>query len=306
MGDNPDRSTIMNRICWWLVDIVSRALEADERDAVRGDLAESDDSPGHALVSVLGLVVRRQAALWKHWRPWLIMTLLIAPLGMLLSVASRLAADQNATYIWLYANNWDWALLRYAEFWYELRDSAVFVVMRCLPLVCWSWTGGFVLGSVSRRLIPANAVLFCVTLLLGELFAPSYLAFWRGYVEHSLALPPIPDAGNPISALSFYKEILPLIVQAILVAIPFLWGMRRGVDLGRFQPFLRTAIWTAAIVALIVLIIQEPGVGFFLAAYRHPEIWQSWQVRVSQLVVYWPAAYLISYAVARRWRRIHA
>ena len=51
---------------------------------------------------------------------------------------------------------------------------------------------------------------------------------------------------------------------------------------------------------------DEPGVGFFLAAYRHPEIWQSWQVRVSQFVVYWPAAYLISYGAARRWHRIHA
>jgi hypothetical protein len=296
----------MKRIGWGLVELVSQALEADERDAVRGDFAESGETAGHALHGVLGLVVRRQAALWKHWRPWLILTLLIAPLGMLLSVASRLAADQNATYIWLYANNWGWALLRYAEFWYELRDSAVFVVMRCLPLVCWSWTGGFVLGSVSRRLMPANAILFCVTLLLGELFATSYLAFWRGYVEHRLALVPRPESSDPISALSFYQEILPLIVQATLVAMPFLWGMRRGVDLGRFQPFLRTAIWTAAIVALTVLAIQEPGVGFLLAAYRHPEIWQSWQVRVSQLVVYWPAAYLISYAVARRWHRIHA
>jgi hypothetical protein len=31
----------MMRMCWWLVDIVSRTLEPDERDAVRGDLTES-------------------------------------------------------------------------------------------------------------------------------------------------------------------------------------------------------------------------------------------------------------------------
>jgi hypothetical protein len=27
----------MNRICWWLADIVSRILEPEERDAVYGD-----------------------------------------------------------------------------------------------------------------------------------------------------------------------------------------------------------------------------------------------------------------------------
>ena len=30
----------MNRICWWLVDRLSRRLEPGERDAVLGDIAE--------------------------------------------------------------------------------------------------------------------------------------------------------------------------------------------------------------------------------------------------------------------------
>jgi hypothetical protein len=49
----------MIRSCWWLVDIVSRLLEADERDAVRGDLAESNASAPQALRDVLGVLVRR-------------------------------------------------------------------------------------------------------------------------------------------------------------------------------------------------------------------------------------------------------
>ncbi|HLM99744.1 MAG TPA: hypothetical protein VK335_10705 [Bryobacteraceae bacterium] len=288
----------MNRICWWLVDVASRALAPHERDAVRGDFAESGESAGFALRGVLGLVVRRQAALWKDWRPWAVLTALIIPLAMLLSVMSRITATQSATYTWLYANNWDWALLRYREFWYELRDSIVFLFIRCLPLVCWSWTAGLVLGGVSRRLVPTNGALFCLALLLGELFAaPSYLASWLRYVRP-------PDQNDPVSALGFYKLVFPLLVLAILVVIPSLWGMRRGRDVGRLRPLLRTAIWIAAIVALSVLVIQEPGVGFFLAAYRHPEIWQSWQIRVVQFVVYWPAAYLISNAIGRRWHRI--
>ena len=34
----------MSRICWWLVDVVSRALTADERDVVLGDFAESGET----------------------------------------------------------------------------------------------------------------------------------------------------------------------------------------------------------------------------------------------------------------------
>src|ERR1700694_3902233 len=71
----------MTRTCWLLVDIFSQTLEPDERDAIRGDLAESSETSGRALRDVLGLVVRRQAALWTHWRPWLVLVALIVPLG---------------------------------------------------------------------------------------------------------------------------------------------------------------------------------------------------------------------------------
>jgi len=86
MGDKVKRGSAMT--AWWVVDIVSRLLEPDEREAVRGDLTESGARGGQALRDVLGLVVRRQAALWSDWRPW---------------------------------------------------------------LTGWSWTSGFVLGSLSRR-----------------------------------------------------------------------------------------------------------------------------------------------------------
>ena len=282
-----------------MVEIASRALEPDERDAVRGDFAESGEMAGGALWGVLGLVARRQAAMWKAWRPWVVLAALIIPLAMLLSVMSRITATQSATYTWLYANNWDWALLRYREFWYELRDSIVFLFMRFLPLVCWSWTAGLILGAVSRRLAPTNAIVFCVALLSGELFgAPIYLASWLRHIHP-------PDQNDPISGLPFYKAVFPLIIVEVLVAIPSLWGMRRGVDLGRLRPIPNAATWTSAIVTLGVLVIQEPGAGFLLAAYRHPEFWHSWQMRILHMVVYWPVVYLMNDTVARGWRRIH-
>ena len=45
----------MTRICWWLVDKFSRLLEPAERDAVHGDVAESGETGGGALVEVRGL-----------------------------------------------------------------------------------------------------------------------------------------------------------------------------------------------------------------------------------------------------------
>ena len=49
----------MTRICWWLVEMVSRALDPNEREAVRGDLVELGQPAGQALVEVAGLVSRR-------------------------------------------------------------------------------------------------------------------------------------------------------------------------------------------------------------------------------------------------------
>lgn len=284
----------MTSVCWWLVDRVSQMLDPDERDAVRGDLAESGESGGQALRGVLGLVVRRQAALWKDWQPWVVLVVLIVPLGMALSIASLLVADQSSTYLWLYLNNWDWALLRHAEFWYELRASVATVLMGCLPLVCWSWTAGFVLGSRSRRVVPVYGILFCLALLAGVLLgAPRYVAYWFENIHP-------PAQNDPISALAFYRKVLPLMVQALLVAVPSIWGMLRGASVGRFPQLVRTATGTAAFAALCLLVIQTPGFVFLLKAFWLQQIWQSWPGRLLQLTVYWPVVYVAACAVWQR------
>ena len=307
MGDEPRGGAVMKRASWRLVNFVSRALDSAERDAVLGDLAERGESSARALADVHGLVVRRQAALWMDWRPWMILVGLILPLAMLLSIAARMTGNASATYAWLYANNWDWALLKYAEFWYELRDSVWFLLQQFAPLACFSWTAGFVLGWASRRLIPVNGVLFSIALLAAGAFAaPRYITFWWEYVQRSLNLPPHPYQDDPVSAIGFYRLVFPVILLALAAGVPSLWGMRRAADLRTVRPLARAAVCIAAIVTLAALVIREPGVGFFLAAYRHPEIWRSWQLHALQFVVYWPPAYLIANAVGRRWRRIHA
>lgn len=103
MGSEPSAGPTMTRVSWWVVDVVSRMLESDERDAVRGDFAESGESGGRALRDLLGLVIRRQAALWTDWRPWLALVGLVVPLGVLLSVVSGWWSYGSAISLWLYS-----------------------------------------------------------------------------------------------------------------------------------------------------------------------------------------------------------
>jgi len=284
----------MTRICWRMVDIVSRALEPAERDAVRGDLAESGEPAGEALRDLLGLVVRRQAALWKDWRPWVALVSLIIPLGMMLSIVSKFTANQSATYVWLYANNWDWALLKDAGFWREFANSVTFVLANCITLVCWAWTAGFVLGSMSRKIVPVYGLLFCLMLVFGALLvAPRYFAYLVQYIDRPVS----PDEGDPVFALAFYRVMFPLMVQAVLVAVPSLLGMCQGAGVRRIRRPFHTLLWVAATCALVLLLIEEPGFGIFLRAQWLQRIRQG---RVLQPIVYWPVVYLVGNAIRRR------
>ena len=160
----------MTRICWWLVDVVSRLLENDEREAVRGDFAEVGETGGRALRDLVGLVVRRQTALWADWRPWLALVGLVAPLGLLLSVVARQWAERSATYAWLYVNNWTWAYLGSPGARQDLARYSTGFFVDYFTLCCWSWTSGFVLGSLSRRNTWVNGSVLCLV-LFGELVA---------------------------------------------------------------------------------------------------------------------------------------
>jgi hypothetical protein len=215
MGSQPSRGPVMTRINWWLVDTLSRLLEPGERDAVRGDLAESGETAGQALRDVFGLVARRQAVLWKDWRLWL--ALLVVPFGLPLGLISARTADHSVIYIWLYANNWDWAFLANSGFRHDLVHFGAGILMSYVTLLCWSWTSGFLLGSLSRGAIQVNGALFCIVLLSAE---PAGAPHARNF-----------GLNAAVFAVTFYRMIFPLIVQAALVLLPSLWGMRQGLRL---------------------------------------------------------------------------
>ena len=134
-------------LAWWLVDRILHLLDAEEREAVRGDLAESCDSAAQALRSVLRLVMHRQSVLWQHPRPWLVLFLFVMPLGVLLSLTSRSHAGLSAIYLWLIVNNANLSLLRSAGFWYTLLQVLPTLLLPSLSLGCVAWMAGVLLAG---------------------------------------------------------------------------------------------------------------------------------------------------------------
>ena len=292
----------MTQISWWLTDTFSQLLEPGERDAVFGDFAESGETAGQALCDVLGLVARRQALLWMRWHPWLIFAGVILPLAMLLSVVSRSTSHVSAVYLWMYANNWGWELTKYPGFWRVMGESAASVALWYLTLACCAWTCGFVLGSVSRGMGRIDGIVLCLTLLFGEIFgAPRYFSLVEDRLHRGV--PALPDGNAVVFAVTFYRLMLPLIVQAALVAIPALSGMRQASSAAKLGPRLRVILWTASIVTVTTMFIGVREFRVFLGpgVLARTWIWLGQLTHILWFVVYWPIAYLAANAIARRW-----
>jgi hypothetical protein len=236
----------MTRIYWWLADRLSGMLEPNERDAVRGDFAESGETGGRAFREVLGLVAWRQAGMWQSWPPWLILVGLVAPVGLLLGLGSNRAAHGSSIPIWMYLNNWTMVYLETPAAQSDLLNSGTNVLRQYLVLACWSWAGGFLLGSLSRRTIPIQGALFCLAVLFVGLGEPRWSP---GYGDSTAA----------VFSLAFYRVVFPLIVQAALVLVPSVWGMRQGVRLAAFPLPLRGALLMSVIVTVAALILMNFG-----------------------------------------------
>lgn len=290
---------------WWLIDAVSRMLEPDEREVVLGDVAETRATSTRALRDVLGLVIRRQAILWAGWRPWLTLLGLILPLGMLLSIVSRSTSDIGAIYVWLYANNWDGALMTNPGFWRLFAETIAHLSLWFLTLVCFSWSTGFVLGAVSRSMLQINRVLLFLMLMFGELVgAPRYFAYCQEYLHRTLGVPALRDYNAAVFDLTFYRVMFPLIVQGCVVALPALWGMRQGTRVTNLRLSFRAVLWFAAVATLAAMLLQERRLWLFVNrdianAYFHPGPGMGWVLRLLQLVVFWPVLYLASNVIGR-------
>ena len=201
----------MSGFFWWLAGRVSLLLETDERRAVLGDLAESGESGWQALAGMLGLVARRQAALWCDWRPWA--ALIVMPLGFQVSRLSARWAHTSAIYLWMYADNWRIADVGNSGFWCLMAHESGQFLWPCFLIMVCGLAIGAGIGICARRNTVAVGTLVCVVLALANV----------------AGIPRGPYGVNhAVFHLTFYRTIYPLIVHTAFFLLPAVWAMRWG------------------------------------------------------------------------------
>jgi len=158
-----------------LVEVAAQFLAPREREAVLGDLAEAGESVWRGLLGVLGLVIRREAILWKNWRPWL------AAFGL---------ATPASFWLMGFSLNVSWSFQSWTA-----GGRALPALGYAGLLIAWSATGGFVVAWLSRRtlwmsiLATCSPCLFCLArfrqsslprICLLLFLVPAIWGAWRG------------------------------------------------------------------------------------------------------------------------------
>ena len=212
----------MTRVDWSLVEAVAQLLERDEREAVLGDLLEAGVGAWRGLIDVGGLVVREQVGLWKSWRPW------VAAFGLALP-GSLLLMGTSISVSWKFQR-----LMGSSEM---MGAGLLMLFCNALLLVGWAWTGGFVVGSVSRQTVWVS---------VAACWSPCLFCLMR-FRESSLSR-----------------------LCLLLFLVPAVWGVRWGLRRTRMR--LGSAMFLA--VALTLLMIPWHGRGTWI--FNWALIWPTW------------------------------
>ncbi|NYF79237.1 hypothetical protein [Granulicella arctica] len=215
----------MTNIGWSLVDVASLLLESEEREAVRGDLEEINEGAWSGLLDVLGLIVRREAALWKSWQPWLAAFGLAFPSSFLLMGLSLSVSRTSQHWINPQADG-------------LAMGSAWLLICHVLLLIGWSWSGGFVVGSLSRRTLWVSIAATC---------SPCLFCLTRFGVQ---SLPP---------------------VCLFLFLAPAIWGVRQGLRRTRIQ-----LSWAVILAALVTVLMVFTWSNVGLWALNWALLWPAW------------------------------
>jgi hypothetical protein len=157
-----------------LAHAMSCSLDPAEREAVFGDFAELDKSDRQILIGTSGLVLRRQLGFWKQWNPWFVLGAIVLPVCPVLATLSDNLGQS------LFPNLVMWLHHRMP---YEtgVSLSALLTAFCCqaAALVTWSWTSAFALGTLSRKTIWVNGILFLILCVVcgiyGSLFSFGFL-----------------------------------------------------------------------------------------------------------------------------------
>jgi hypothetical protein len=193
VGGEPNPERIMTGVGWSLVEVAAQLLKCNEREVVLGDLVEAGGGVWQGLLDVLGLVIRRQAILWKNWRPWLAAFGLALPSSFLL-VGFSLSVSQA------YQRFIDPPIFKMTGL--TLGPGFWLLLCNVFLLGGWAWTGGFVVGSVSRRTVWVSATLS---------FFPCLFCLARFHLES------------------------PSRFCLLLFLPPAIWGVRRGLRIAQIK-----------------------------------------------------------------------
>jgi len=236
----------------------------------------------HALRGLLGLIIRRQLALWKYWQPWLALIGIGCIVGLLLSefVWGFELAFGNTTVGAYFASAEHWN----GADWTTLPDprDLVFLLFFSAVVVSWSWVSGFVLGSLSRRTVWLTAALFYLTVL-------NSFPMIRGIIR-------LNGGGAPPLPMSLIDRWRPFgIAQWLLFFVPVLCGMRSGLR-RQTLPIAQT-IMAALGIAIFTSVLTAMSISFYGidAAWGAPAF--NWKTAL----VSWPLLYMI--ITARRHAR---
>jgi hypothetical protein len=276
---------------WWLVDRVSRLLDEREREVVCGDIAECGSRPGRALREVLGLVIRRQAALWIDWQPWLAVLSAVIPIGLLLSHASRSWGVRTGVDVANYWVLWDFSYLAYPGWRNDVIRMAVWTGACWVALIGWSWTCGFVVGHFSRRTLWLTVSMFALVVFVGTLgTVTAAQRHWNPSLQYHLVF-----------------VVGPRLVRTFLVILPMVLGAYRG-SKGSSLSLMPTLLGVLLMAGATVMVSQafensvffpkDPGPDGYVVSEDDPRPW--WPLSV---VVMWPAAYVLATTAWQRWQQ---
>src|SRR5262249_33141225 len=228
---------------------------------------------------LLGLVLRRQAASWMDWHPWVAVVTIVAPAGVALSQLSAFWAGGTAIYSWLYVDNWTWGYLQSPGARHELAWTLIGFGLNYLTLAGWAWTSGYALRSVSPKTSRLNVVLLCVVTFVGT-----------GRLTVGSPSPYM----SAVFSITFYRAAAPVLLRIALVVIPACWGAQRGSQSSASR--VRTVI--LAIVMGLLTARTFPGLWkeVFVSSrtFLPIPVSASWPYQLLSLALIWPTVCLVS------------
>jgi hypothetical protein len=259
-----------------LVSWLARALEPIEREAVLGDLEESGAGAGAALRDLLGLILRRQAALWTRCRTWIA---LLGVAGLAGVPLSRIVFGING-HLGLQLSTYRKYGVRYETGVAAWQDLA-WLLCLVVALAAWSWTSGFALGALSGRAVWLTWAAFYLVVLRSA---------WTIFMLSGRI-----GLRDPPSLWIWFASALPLSFATLLFSAAAFWGAWMGVCRRALSP---RAAYSLVFGVAILMIAATWMSGWYETAH---EVWSggvwprmSWPRRVLPfLLVSSPAAYLV-------------